>query len=495
MQIEYDGLWGAGSHSVGPLTVPLLGATGLCSTPLASTDHDVVIVGAGAAGLFAAFTLDNLGYDVLVLEASDRHGGRIGSSTLGTVRIELGAEELYGARNNFIFNDIEAVFGPGAHTEIYQGGSTQDELISMDGGATCWSWGDCDLDPDIAEFWRYYRHVGSHANDASDILVSEDLLINHGIDRSHRSYHLYDGSFPGGEFGAAITRLGLRSLARQDELWPLSGTVYGLGPSGYLEALNSLYFDQIIDRVMLNSPVVTIDTSGARAVAVDANGIHHYADAILVTVSLGVLQAEIIDFAPDLPVAKVAAYNTLGMGKGMKLFLRFNKPFWNASRLFDLITEGPTGICWTPAKYQPGAENDVMTCFSMGENAQFMTALPDDAARLKQVLSDLDAMFAGQASSNFEDGLVQDWSSEPYVRGSYSYPAPGSYPDGNDSARQVLAAPVGGKLFFAGEATHNEAPSTVPGAIQSGERAAAEIHSTLGGPGSASAASKGSHPR
>ncbi len=67
-----------------------------------STDHDVVIVGAGAAGLYAAYELTNLGFDVLVVEASDRHGGRVWSATLGDVGIELGAEELYGTANNFV---------------------------------------------------------------------------------------------------------------------------------------------------------------------------------------------------------------------------------------------------------------------------------------------------------------------------------------------------------------------------------------------------------
>jgi NADPH-dependent 2,4-dienoyl-CoA reductase/sulfur reductase-like enzyme len=76
-----------------------------------TTDHDVVIVGAGAAGLYAAYTLDNLGYSVLILEATDRHGGRVYSDTLGDVGIEHGAEELYGTTNNFVFDDIKAEYG------------------------------------------------------------------------------------------------------------------------------------------------------------------------------------------------------------------------------------------------------------------------------------------------------------------------------------------------------------------------------------------------
>jgi NADPH-dependent 2,4-dienoyl-CoA reductase/sulfur reductase-like enzyme len=52
--------------------------------PTTAANHDVIIVGAGAAGLYAAFELNNLGFDVLVLEATNRHGGRVESRIQGT---------------------------------------------------------------------------------------------------------------------------------------------------------------------------------------------------------------------------------------------------------------------------------------------------------------------------------------------------------------------------------------------------------------------------
>ena len=65
-----------------------------------------MIIEAGAAGLYAAYTLDNLGYSFLVLVASGRHGGRVYSDNLGDVGIEHGAEPLYGKNDSFIYNDI-----------------------------------------------------------------------------------------------------------------------------------------------------------------------------------------------------------------------------------------------------------------------------------------------------------------------------------------------------------------------------------------------------
>ena len=80
--------------------------------------------------------------------------------------------------------------------------------------------------------------------------------------------------------------------------------------------MDTLYFDDVTSLISYNSPVTTIDTSGVKPVAIDGNGVYHYADAILVTVSVGVLQAEIIDFIPDLPAAKVTAYNDDRHGEG-----------------------------------------------------------------------------------------------------------------------------------------------------------------------------------
>ena len=452
-----------------------------------STDHDVVIVGAGAAGLYAAYTLHNLGYDVLIVEAMHEHGGRIDHHMLGDVRIEDGAEELYGTTNNFVFNDIKAAYGNNAQVRIFAETSQQDTLIVMDadgmgGGSTCWAeTGDCDADADIVDYWNFYGDIGNHSNDLTDQLVSAYLDTTWGVPSTGRGYHLYDAGVPGGEYGTTVERLGLRSLSREWNAWSLSGTVYGLRPVGYREALDTLYFYQVLPYAIYNSPVTVIDTSGIKPVAIDGNGVYHYADAIIVTVSVGVLQAEIIDFIPDLPAAKIAAYNTIGMGNGMKISLRFSSQIWE-NKMMEVLLDGPTAECWPPNVYQPGTTSHVLTCFMMGRNSEVMEALPDDTARLNQALVDLDAALGGSASTAFIEGVVHNWTAEPYIRGSYSYPAPGTRPITGSTMRQVLAQPVGSQLYFAGEATHNTAPSTVPGALQSGERAGGEVDADLGGP-------------
>jgi hypothetical protein len=181
------------------------------------------------------------------------------------------------------------------------------------------------------------------------------------------------------------------------------------------------------------------------------------------------------------------------MGNGMKISLRFSNDFWPASMTW-MQMDGPLATCWDPTDYQTGTTDEVLTCFLMGKNSETMEALPNDAARINQALMDLDVVFGSlpfldQPSQVFIDGTVQNWTAEPYVLGSYSFPAPDTRPGANGSTteREVLAQQVGTELYFAGEATHNTAASTVIGAMRTGERAAGEVDTDTGGPPSASA--------
>ena len=142
-----------------------------------STDHDVVIVGGGTSGLYAAYTLKNLGYDVLILEATNRHGGRLYSDTLGDVGIERGAEELYadsGQNSNFVWDAIVAEFGAGAQIQMFTGST----MIEMDGGTTCLG-GSCNSDSDIGDYWDFYYDAVTHDNDVIFIPLPKFIPCHH----------------------------------------------------------------------------------------------------------------------------------------------------------------------------------------------------------------------------------------------------------------------------------------------------------------------------
>jgi hypothetical protein len=217
---------------------------------------------------------------------------------------------------------------------------------------------------------------------------------------------------------------------------------------------------------------------------------------VIVTVSIGVLQSEMINFIPDLPEATVAAYKGIGMDMGMKVPMRFSSAWWETEgeALAWLVTEGLAGACWVPSDYKVGSSSHILMCYPMGDNG---TALNDiavaaggaaagDAAIIDAILADLDGTFPqalGLASTTYVEGIVQNWGAEPYTLGVYSYPKIGTYATASDSRRRDLQDPVANeRIFFAGEGTHVTHPSTVPGALNEGGRAARAVHAINGQP-------------
>lgn len=117
----------------------------------------------------------------------------------------------------------------------------------------------------------------------------------------------------------------------------------------------------------------------------------------------------------------------------------------------------------------------------MGHHAdQLHTVAAADPEKLLRVcVEELDRMFAGVPSQAYLDGVVQDWTAEPHVRGSYSYPMQRTYTSVESSKRKDLRISVEDKVFFAGEATNHHNPSTVPGAVQEGQRVARTLDGLL----------------
>jgi monoamine oxidase len=444
--------------------------------------NDVIVVGAGMAGLYAAKTLINKGYSVKVLEASNRHGGRVYSRTLGVTRIEMGAEEHYLRVNNPVYDAIVNEYGKDVYVSTYVG----DSMLTMDGNKSCWEeTGDCEDDTDIATFWKYGARSGSKKNHKDfSITMADDVLQRTNVDRNHRAYHLYDNSIAGSIYGTSLEKIGMASLAQQNWNWTLSSDIRALKPSnlGYSDALDTVWWTDVMESVHLNRPVNQIDMRNEIAIVTDDKGDQHRAKKVIVTASIGVLQSESIEFLPGLPEKTVDAYRNIGMGQGMKVALRFEKPFWEDEMAY-MITDGLVSSCWIPSSYKQGSNDFIMMCYPMGNNGAKLSEMSFAAGGgiagnekiLSEMLKDLDGLFDGAASASYQDGLVQDWNSDPYVRGSYSFPMLETYKTSYNSKRKQLAEPVDDQLFFAGEGSNHMNPACVPGALQEGDRAANQI--------------------
>ena len=228
----------------------------------------------------------------------------------------------------------------------------------------------------------------------------------------------------------------------------------------------------IANRISYNQPVNQIDYSGD-TVSVRTASAEFTGDRVLLTVPIKILQENSIAFTPSLPANKVSAINQVKMGDGIKVFIEFSERFYPDILLFGgviqaLISEGRT---YYDAAFRKDSSRNVLGLFAINEHAAEFTNLADDQAIIDHVLRELDEIFDGKASATYMKHIIQNWSKEPYIQGSYSTDF-----DGNRSnIMNNIAAPLDQKIYFAGEVLSDENQATVHGASQSSYEAVRNI--------------------
>lgn len=434
------------------------------------------------AGLSAARELKSQGLSVLVLEASHQHGGRVRSHTLGSTRVELGAEEHYLNYNNPVYPAMTNAFGESIYVPSFAG----DSLTAMGDGRFCnETQGDCAEDTDFQNYQSYWDAYWRQDQQTDfSLTMADDIQRRYGVDTNHRAYQLFENGLAGSVYSTSLDKIGVASLAKDGADWSLSEEVLSLAPSslGYLDALNQIWWNDLLDLVKLNRAVTNIDYSGEFLQVEDSTGELYSARKVIVTASVGVLQSEIIKFFPSLPGKSVQAYNGIGIGKGMKVALRFREPFWQ-DNLGCMVTDGVSGSFWVPSNYKSDSPDHILMCYPMGNQAEALAAKgPKTEAEqfvIQAMLAELDRLYSGAASHQFIDGIARNFMADPYIQGTYSFPKLQTHTEDGTSLRRHLREPIADCLFFAGEATSDNAWATVPGAILEGQRAAKEVAQSI----------------
>ncbi len=446
-------LAGAGALLLGPsLTGP--------PAP-ASKSGTVVVIGAGMAGISAARALSDTGRSVVVLEARSRVGGRIHTDrSWSGVPIDLGASWIHGARLNPLANLAKEA---GATTAITSYDSSQlhvardlrlNGLVESDTSrwegvlddAIEWAGGQ-HLDVSLE---RAIAHVTSAERLSATERVDLDFFLNATVTT---------------EWGTDLERLSARSVEAGKE-YADSG-VDALFPDGYDHIVKHLSkglrirTGVIVRRVSSREKSVRLDTSMGR---IDA-------EAVIITVPLGVLKAGSIEFDPVLPAAKRHAISVLEMGVLAKTFLRFERIFWPKGTDWHEYVGQPSGH-WTEWVSFAKTGAPVILGFNAGTRGRAVEVMTD-----REIVADamtvLREMF-GSAIPRPVAMKTTSWSVDPFAFGSYSAYAVGS----TRADRVALAEPVG-RVFFAGEATEPDYASTVHGARFSGQRAARQVELAL----------------
>ncbi len=434
------------------------------------SNPDVIILGAGAAGLSAAAHLAQAGRSVLLLEARDRIGGRIFTRQDAGIDapLELGAEFIHGhapANVEWLARAGSArIDAPDSHWRLENGSLQQRDSLF----------------PQIQQVMQQNAALATHDMPLSQFLQGplRDKLTSVQRDYICLMAEGFDAAEP--------SRISARAIVEEWTGEMMTDAPQGRPDGGYASLLRALSGALPVDRVRLQLQTVVREvrwSHGSVQVRAESQGreVIVQAPQAVVALPLGVLQAsreggaDALRFDPPLD-SKQSALRGLASGPVIKLLLKFRRAFWEElddgryrdATFFHLGHEHLFPTFWTQAPVRV----PLLCAWAGGPRAARLSAEFDQAGMVGQALQDLSAVFSGRVdvAAELDLALVHDWQRDAFARGAYSYIVAG----GADARRQ-LAESLQDTLFFAGEATDEEEAATVTGALRSGERVAREI--------------------
>jgi monoamine oxidase len=395
-----------------------------------------VVIGGGAAGIAAARTMWDAGYDVLLVEASDRLGGRAHSVSIpGIGVVDHGCGWLHSAERN-PWTEIAEVTG-----------------FTVDRSSANWrtQWRDLgfpreDQNASHAAFaaWSERAHAA---------LGGVDQPLSAFITPDDRWRTTVD-AISGYANGANLSQVSLHDWAAYEDASTEDNWAV-------VEGYGTLVVSHAGDLpVRLSTPVTKIDHHGRRLKLETAAGVID-ADRVVICVPTTVLASGALTFDPPLP-DKHAAADALPLGLADRVFLEVDGPEWPANAH---LVGNPYTVCTASHRLSPFGL-PIIESFFGGDCAEALEV--GDASQF--AIDELVALLGSDWRRRLTPRGVTRWRQVPYIGGSYSHAKVGQA-----HQRKVLAKPVDDRLFFAGEACHSSDFSTAHGAYETGVAAARAI--------------------
>jgi monoamine oxidase len=403
------------------------------------SEIDVAIIGAGAAGLGAAQALANSGLSLIVLEARDRLGGR-GHTIMAApgITFDLGCGWLHSADKNSFVKIAERLnfeidrTRPPWREQSFDAGFPLKKRLDF-----------------IKALDAFYERAEEAARSGRDSAASDYLEAGNRWNPMIDALSTYIN-------GSELDRVSILDMDAYEDSEINWRVRRGYG------ALMAAYGAPC--PVALNTPVSLIDHSGTR-VRIETSKGTLSAGQVIVTAPTNLLADEAIRFHPALP-AKVEAARGLPLGLADKVMLALDEPeaLPKDGNLRGATMRTAMGSFHLRPFGQP--------CIEGYFGGRFARQLEEagDGALAAQSIDEIASLLGNDYRRKLKPLAESRWAHDPFARGSYSHALPGHAGD-----RAVLAAPVEGRLFFAGEATSPNFFSTAHGARDSGERAAREV--------------------
>ncbi|MEA2884732.1 MAG: monoamine oxidase [Bradyrhizobium sp.] len=400
---------------------------------------DIAIIGAGAAGLGAAHALRNSGLSVIVLEARDRVGGRAHTiQPAPGITFDLGCGWLHSAdKNSFVdvarqLNfEIDKTRPPWREQSFDKGfplPERQDFIAALD---------------------AFYERAAQAAQQGGDDTASHYLEPGNRWNPMIHAISTYVN-------GCELDQVSIRDMAAYEDTGINWRVRRGYG------ALMTAWAAPC--RLALNTEVTLIDHSGTRLRIETSRGAL-LTDKVIITVPTNLIADEAIRFHPALR-EKVEAARGLPLGVDDKVMLALDEP---DSLPKDGNLRGATmRTAMASFHLRPFGQ----PCIEGFFGGSFARELEDagDGAFGAESIEQIVKLLGSDYRRRLKPLAESRWARDPFARGAYSHALPGHAAD-----RAALAAPVDGRLFFAGEATSPNFFSTAHGAKDSGERAAREV--------------------
>lgn len=418
--------------------------------------YDVLVLGAGMAGLAVGHALLDDDLDVLLLEARDRLGGRVHTDRqFAGFPLEFGAEFIHGERAA-TWRWVDRLGLATAHWT-----KQDDSWVRLADGQRVTMRQARSISPalDITRTWQIPREQPRPLESFADYLhrIGFDL---ERLDYVRRAFANAAGESM--RFLDATSTLGslkAGELDGEEDYRILEG--YG----AIVEALGvgvEIHTQSVVKQVRWGDHGVVITT---------VDGHVYKGRTAIITVPLGVLQSGDIEFDPPLPPEKIKALSGLGMGPVAKFIYRFAEQL-TPEEIIAVYAAGNPPMWWSPSATHPKTEAFVWTALVSGDGLVELMRLGEEDA-LERALEAF-RLEVGRPGLRPLEARIVEWHSDPFARGGYSHVRPGHF-----GARELLAQPTP-PLFWAGEATApEERAATVHGALLTGERAANEVRKVL----------------